>query len=58
MQKAVVVSFPPPASTCERRGGSTPKASEWGGFGEAAPHPRPLPTASLRSVGGGEKNRQ
>jgi FAD/FMN-containing dehydrogenase/Fe-S oxidoreductase len=50
-------SHPPPASASERRGGSTPTAWGWGvtRTGHSAPHPRPLPTASLRSAGGGEQ---
>ncbi|MEA2981808.1 MAG: hypothetical protein QOF09_3631, partial [Alphaproteobacteria bacterium] len=46
-------SHPPPA---ERWGGSTPEASGWGDRPDSdAPHPRPLPTAPLRSAGGGER---
>jgi FAD/FMN-containing dehydrogenase/Fe-S oxidoreductase len=51
------IHYPPPASSRERWGGSTPKASGWGGIAsdENAPHPQPLPTAPLRSAGGGEQ---
>ena len=50
--------YPPPASSCERRGGSTPKASGWGIFlALDTPHPRPLPTAPLRYAGEGESAR-
>jgi hypothetical protein len=47
---------PPAASVSEWWGRSTPKASEWGALVESVvPRPRPLPAASLRYAGAGEK---
>ena len=56
LRATAVADFPPPASGSERRGGSRAQRAGWedSSSKESAPHPRPLPTASLRSAEGGE----
>src|SRR5712692_3997489 len=60
----LAVRSPSPRARSAWWGGSAPKAPGWGALQKLvarfflttrrAPHPRPLPAASLRSAGGGE----